>query len=305
VAATFIVLGVTSLAIVVTNWAFDTGSLAFETLVAVVLMGLTVAWVLRSFAYGGTRRLREFGRFAPTVRATTLALFAAVSFTSLTAVLHDHGVVGVTPEPAHDELLGDTFAFYLWQLANTVPLVDITGNLHWHKPFEFDDSLGGLLVILFTGFVIYPLIELARLILARGDAPFYVSVQRALSRHLGRRRVFFPPRREGYLCAIVDEKVIIDVVPTVCNHDAVLQRLGGLRESPYARRCPGYLVVVDAIAEAARERIELALSQGPFTASLAVWRPDQPEEKLIAALDALEKQIPAPQDRIEVAPRSD
>src|SRR5439155_21521777 len=107
------------------------------------------------------RRLLEFGRFGPTVQATTLAFFAAVSFTSLTGLLHDQGILGVTPEPAHDEQLGDTFAFYVWQLAHTVPLLDITGNLHWHKPFEFDDRLGGLLVILFTGFVIYPLIQLA------------------------------------------------------------------------------------------------------------------------------------------------
>ena len=303
--ATFVVLIAVGVAIAATTWAFDTGSLALETVVAVVLMALTFAELFWSFAYGGTRRLLEFGRFGPTVRATTLAFFAAVSFTSLTALLHDQGILGVTPEPAHDELLGDTFAFYVWQLAHTVPLLDITGNLHWHKPFEFDDRLGGLLVILFTGFVIYPLIQLARLILARGDVPFHVNVQRALSNHVDRRRIFFPRQREGYLCAIVDQTVIIDVIPTIWNHDAVLQRLEGLGDSPAARPYPGYLVVVDAIAEAARERIELALSQGPFKASLVVWRPDRPAEELIAALDALQKRINAPQERVEVALPSD
>src|SRR3954451_6344508 len=112
--------------------------------------------------------------------ASALALFAVVSFTSLTALLHEQGMIGVTPEPARDDVLGEVFGFYLWQFANTLPVVDVPGNLGWEKPFEFDDALGGLLVILFTGFVISPLIQLARLILARGELPFDVLVVRAL-----------------------------------------------------------------------------------------------------------------------------
>jgi hypothetical protein len=239
------------------------------------------------------------------VRATTLAIFAVVSFTSLTALLHDQGIVGVTPEPAHDQVLGVTFEFYAWQFANTVPLLDIPGNLHWDKPFEFDDQLGGLLVILFTGFVIFPLIQLARLILAGGDVRFDVTVLRALSKYLDRDRISVVRRPEGYGLAIVDKAVIIDVMSAVWNHDAVVQRLERLGARPAMRRLPGYLLVVDAIAGDARQRVEVALSQAPWEASLAVWRPDQPAEELIAALDALQKRINAPQERVEVALPSD
>ena len=228
-----------ALAILVTDWAFGTGSLALETLVVVVLMTATFVSLWWSFAYGGIRWLLRFGRLGPTVRATTLALFAVVSFTSLTALLHDQGIVGVTPEPAHDEELAVTFEFYAWQLANTVPLVDIPGNLHWEKPFEFDDQLGGLLVILFTGFVIFPLIQLARLILAGGDVRFDVNVLRALSKHLDRDRIHVPSRRDGYLLAIVDKAVTIDVMSAVWNHDAVVQRLKGLGALPAPLRLPG------------------------------------------------------------------
>jgi hypothetical protein len=304
VVAPLFVLMMTALPIVATTWAFDTGSLALETLVAVLSMSATFAWLLWEFAFGWTRWQLRFGRFAPTVRATALAFFAVVSFTSLTALLHDQGLLDVTPEPARDHLLGDTASFYVWQLANTVPLVDITGNLDWHKPFEFDDRLGGFLVILFTGFVIFPLIQLARLILAGGDVSFDLSVQRALDKHVD--RPFFDRHREGNSLTIAEQGVRIDVMSTVWNHDAVLKRLERLGNRP-AGRWPirGYLLVVDAIAEAARERIERALSQAPFEASLAVWRPDQPAKELIAALERLQQRMKAPQERVEAALPSD
>ena len=66
------------------------------------------------------------------------------------------------------------------------------GNLDWAKPFEFTDRLGGLLVIAFTGFVIFPLIQAARLILAGSQVPYDVTVTRALGE--GRRRAAHPHR---------------------------------------------------------------------------------------------------------------
>jgi hypothetical protein len=209
----------------------------------------------------------------------------------LTGLLHDQGIVGVTPEPAHDDVLGFTFGFYLWQLANTLPLVDIPGNLHWDKPFEFDDGLGGLLVILFTGFVIFPLFQLARLILARGDVPFDASVLRVLIKHVGVDSISLVRDREDYERAIVNKTVTVDVMRAVWNPDAVVGRLRRL--DARRRRPDGYLLVVDAIAESVRERVELAFSQAPFEADLAVWRGDQPVEELTAALDALRSQIAA------------
>ena len=86
-------------------------------------------------------------------------------------------------------MLDQALDFYAWHIANTVPLVDIPGNLEWTKPFEFDGPLGGLLVIVFTGFVILPLIQLARLVLAGGELPYDGAVVRALGEHEGNRRM--------------------------------------------------------------------------------------------------------------------
>jgi hypothetical protein len=259
----FIVMLPGGAGILVVDWAFGTGVLALEVLVVAALMTGTVAGLWWSVAYGGIASLLPFGRFEPTLRASALAFFAVVSFTSLTALLLDEGLVGVTPEPTADLVLDTTFEFYMWQLASTLPLVDVPGNLDWGKPFEFDDRLGGLLVILFTGFVIFPLIQLARLILAGREVPFDVAAVRALSKHVGGRRIFVLRDREGHGRAIV----------------------------PPERRPRGYLLVVDAVAEAARERIARHLSQAPFAAALTVWRPDQRARDLTDAFDALEEQM--------------
>lgn len=289
----FIVLAPAGAAIRATDWVFGTGSLVLETLVVVVLVAATVAGLWWSFATGGIRSLLRFGRLEPTLRASMLAAFATASFTSLTVLLHEHGLVGITPDPAPDEVLDETFGFYLWQFANTLPLVDIPGNLDWTRPFEFDDALGGLLVILFTGFVILPLIRLAQLILAGGDVPFDARVVRALGRHVGSERIFVLRSHEGYGRAIVDEHVFVDVMRAVWNQDAAILRLERLEGRPAERRPHGYLLVVDAIAQAARERLEPALEQAPFAATLAVWREDQRVEDLTEAFDALQERVAA------------
>ena len=273
-AAPFVAYGVllpATLGIFVTDWAFGTRLLVLELLVVAALMGLTarmVWWI----AGGDVKAELRFGRFGPALRATALAVFAAVSFTSLTALLYQRGVVGISPAPARDRVLDDIFGFYLWHMADTVPLADIPGNLGWHKPLELHGGLGGLLVIWFSGFVIFPLIQLARLILAGGETPFEVKVVRALGKHVGDDRIRVERKPDGYGQAVVDGSVVIDVMQDVRNHDAAVQRIQRLGEQPLERRASGYLLVVDAVAEGARERIEAACSEAPFEAALVVWR---------------------------------
>ena len=296
-AAPFVAYGVllpAALAIGVTDWAFGTHLLALELLVVVVLMGVT-ARMIWWIAGGDVKAELRFGRFGPALRATALAGFAAVSFTSLTALLYQRGLIGISPAPADDRLLDDTFSFYLWHMANTVPLVDIPGNLGWQKPLQLHGGLGGLLVIGFTGFVIFPLIQLARLVVAGGEAPFEVKVVRALGKHVGDDRISIIGKPDGYGHALVDEWVAIDVMHDVRNHDAAVQRIQRLGEKPIVRRARGYLLVVDAVAEGARERIEHACSEAPFEAALVVWRADQRPADLTAALDRLQERIGAPQ----------
>jgi hypothetical protein len=279
-----------AIGLAVALWAFSVGSLALETAVVVVLMAVTVGGLWWAFAYGGIASTRRFGRLDATLRASILACFAITSFTSLTALLYEHDAVHTSVTPANGQDIFDvSLEFYAWQLMNTLPLVDVPGNLDWAKPFEFTDQLGGLLVILFTGFVIFPLIQAARLILADTRTPYDVTVLRALRQHLPEGSV--TAVRRGYACAVVDKRVLIDVIEQVWNHDPATRRIEQIRARPGERRPDGYLLVVDAVADRARDRIERALEAAPFAASLAVWRADQPEDDLIASFEALRRQV--------------
>jgi hypothetical protein len=300
--APFVVYGVlvpAAIGIALTNWAFGTRLLALEMLVVVLLMAFTARLIWWVVEVGFQPQLR-FGRFRPAARASVLAGFAAVSFSSLTGLLYQQGLVGISHAPAHDRVFDLTFEFYLWHIANTLPLVDIPRNLGWHKPLEFEGALGGLLVVGFTGFVIFPLLHLARLIVAGGDAPFDAKVVRALSKHVGDDRITVERDPEGYGRAVIDDWVVIDVMHDVRNHDAAVQRLEWLGNQPFVRRARGYLLVVDAVADGARERVEHALSEAPFEAALAVWRGDQRPADLTAAFDLLQERINNPTPTVVV-----
>jgi hypothetical protein len=295
--ALIVVLFPSAVAIELVQWAFAKDSVTLETAVVTVLMVATFGGLLWAFAYGGIERTVAFGRFDPTLRACVLAGFAVVSFTSLTSLLVDEGVVEISHVARPDQdILDQSLDFYLWHLFNTVPLLDVPGNLNWTKPFEFDDSLGGLLVILFTGFVIFPLVQAARLILAGGRARYDVTVPRALEKHFGPARVRIL-RRPGYERALVDNLVLVDVMTQVWNHDPAIRRLERICAISEKHWPKGYLLVVDAIADRARDRIETELMRAPFPARLAVWRADQPERDLIASFEALREEIqPEPAD---------
>ena len=292
VGVVLLVLFPSIVAIGLVQWAFSRDSVPLETAVVTVLMATTFAGLWWAFAYGGIADTLPFGRFEPTLRACILASFAVVSFTSLTSLLVDEGVVEISHEARPEQdILDQSLDFYLWHLLNTVPLLDIPGNLNWTKPFEFDDSLGGLLVILFTGFVIFPLVQAARLILAGSQARYDVTVPRALEKHLGEERIDIRTQ-PGYERAVVDDLVLVDVMAQVWNHDAAIRRLERIFATPEEQRPKAYLLVVDAIADRARDRIEAELMRAPFPARLVVWREDQPARDLIAAFEALRKRLP-------------
>jgi hypothetical protein len=290
----FFVMAPAAVAIKLSDWAFASDSVTLEALVVALLATVTFAWLWFSVARGAIKALLRYGRFQPTVQASSLALLAAVSFTTLTALLYEQGLIGIAPAPPSDRVLDVTFEYYLWALANTVPLVDIPGNLEWAKPFEFDGALGGLLVIVFTGFVVFPLIQLARLILGGAEASYDVAVVRALQKHVGDDQLATVHDPSGYERALIDRSVFVDVIRDVRNHDGAERRLERLGALASHQRPRGYLLVVDAIAEGARDRVELALAQAPFPARLAVWRSDQPARDLTDAFDALRARLTAP-----------
>lgn len=289
-----VVLGPAVVAVQLTEWTFSTDLLALEVATVTALMILTSVGLWWAFA---GRRLAErlrFGRFDPIVRMTTVAVFAVASFAGLTALLHREGALAFSGEPIREEVLVDEMSeLYVWYLANTLPLLDIPGNLEWEKPIEFEDRIGGFLVVVFTGIVILPLIPALRLIAAGYRQPYEAAVLKALRAGLGRRNVHPTRGEHGNDRAVVERegRILVDVMQDVWTEDAPLRRLELLPLFIATQTTDGYLLVADAVGERARDRIEKVFAEQEFPARLEVWRSDQPGVHLAQAVERLEEQI--------------
>jgi hypothetical protein len=294
-AATFGLFMPAASAVWVAEWTFSTGILALEVAVVTILMIVTSAGVWFAFSRPQVAKRLRLGRFEPAVWALLVAFFAVASFAALTSLLYLEGAIAIS-EPVDRELLIDkTSEVYVWHLFDTVPLLDIPQNLEWELPFEFEDPLGGLLVIVFTAIVILPLIRVVRAIWTGHREPYEDSLRTALRRHLPDWKTMRLPGNHGYERAIVEktERILVDVMHDVSTEDAPLRRLGLVRAKLATDwKADGYLLVVDAIAERARDRIDKAVKDSDLPAAFVVWRSDEPGVHLAEAVQRLAEWIP-------------
>jgi hypothetical protein len=287
-----VVLGPGVAASQLAEWAASKDVLALEVAVATLLVALTIAGLWWAFARGGLVARLHTGRFEPILRASSLAFFAVGTFASLTGILHQEGAIEVNGGPVEQELFVDAAAeFYVWHLVDTVPLLDVADNLDWEQPFTFGDRVGGLLLIAFKGFVIFPLIQVARLILAGRRRGYEDGVLAALREQLPRKTITETYGRFGYDVAIVGKqrRVLVDVMRELWNEDAAIDRLQGVERLQAASllEIDAYLLVTDAVSAWARERIEAAFSKAALPAKLVVWRADQRPAALSGELKRL------------------
>lgn len=328
----FVVFLPAAAAVWLAEWTFSTGSLALEVAAVTVLMILTSAGLWWAFTGRRVAERLRFGRFEPTVRTLIVAFFAVASFASLTSLLYLEGALAISRPIDRENLIYKTSEVYVWHLFDTVPLLDIPQNLAWKLPFEFEDRIGGLLLIVFTAIVILPLIQVVRAIAAGYRQPYEEAVLTALRRHLPGWRTR-PLRGEyGNERAIVvrkiaerrteeqsasqqaaseqatpkqaprtqatgrektverEERILVDVMQDVSTEDAPLRRLDFVRRflAP-THGATGYVLVVDAVGERARDGIGDAFERSDFPSALAVWRSDQPGVHLAQVVEHLAK----------------
>jgi hypothetical protein len=85
-------------------------------------------------------------------------LLALEAFAGTTMLLWGHGLLSsaapLTPA------LPTAERYYIWQVANTVPVLDIPTTLGWKSPVMFTDHWSGVLLLTFKLFVLLPLIGL-------------------------------------------------------------------------------------------------------------------------------------------------
>jgi hypothetical protein len=279
------------IAVKVTEWTFEADVLALEIAVVSLLMAATLAALWWAFAHGGSLSQLHLGRLDPTIRALAVTTFAVATFSALTALLYVEGGLEIRGAPIPRDLIVDEASeVYVWHLVDTVPLLDIASNLQWEPAFEFEDRVGGLLLVAFKGFVILPLIQVARLIFAGRRETYPVAVSAAIRRASPKARI--RELKHANTMAVDDSgsRVVVDVMSEVWTEDAPLRRirrLAGLGP-PYDF---AYLLVVDGIAERARDRVEEELALAPLAARLVVWRSDESAAPLQEELERLRKEV--------------
>jgi hypothetical protein len=152
-------------------WAVSAGSVAFQ--VVGVGIGMTLAalsLVLLGWVYWRIHLDPEDRRpylVAILASAATVGVCTA-AFAALTTLLIRHGVIdtvqGETPE------LTEVEALYLWHLVDAVPILGVTGALHWEPPVTLSDPSGGALLLVFKVLLLIPLVRVLlagfRLVLA-------------------------------------------------------------------------------------------------------------------------------------------
>jgi hypothetical protein len=294
-AITFIVLFPGAVAVQLAEWTFSTGSLALEVAAVTVLMMLTSAGLWWAFTGRRVAERLRFGRFQPAVTTLMIAFFAVASFAALTSLLYLEGALTISRSIDRELVIDKTSEVYVWHLADTVPLLDIPQNLEWAEPFEFEDRLGGFLLIVFTAIVIIPLIQVVRAIAAGYRQPYEEAVLKTLRSKLRAWRVR-PLRGEfGNERATLesgDVRVLVDVMQNVSTEDAPVRRLELVRELFIdGQGLDAYLLVVDDVDGRARDRIEAAYGESAFPAALAVWRTDEPGVHLAQAVDGVAGKI--------------
>lgn len=160
------------------TWAFSTELVAIQAIAVAVGLALTTLFLAftvatgkqrEAFLSGAKRRSRVASTiasfFAPTWQGLAfmllfIFLLAVLSFGSLTALLYQHGMASIAgSRVSHDTIMAKSLDFYMWQLVDTIPVLEIPKTARLTPPYTYRDHWTGILVVIFKAFIILPLIR--------------------------------------------------------------------------------------------------------------------------------------------------
>jgi hypothetical protein len=286
---------------VVTIAAFWPGFLVVEIAALIALAVATAVGVWWAFGNEHVHTRLRLGRAEPLAASLLVLGLAVGTFAGLTTLLYQHGQLELHGRRVASDstLLGVAADFYIWHLLDSVPLLDIPQTIRWARPYEYSDSLSGWLLLVFKAFVILPLIQVVRLVLAGPPKSYEKSVLNALLQVLPDARVLVEPSIKGYAGALLQYdqgRLVVHVMRDLRNEDAPTRALDRVLAEPKLKP-DGYLLVVDAVADRARDRIEDTFAHAPLPALLAVWRSDQPVGDLAETVKPLTMEMQRPPKR--------
>jgi hypothetical protein len=142
--------------------------------VTIFVLSLTAcaAFVLMRFTVRGRRTFaRNLGTdWAGTIAvAMGLVALGTAGFAALSTGLYNVGIgsTGGTHLHGARHVVGAAYSYYLFHLADAVPLLKVPETLNWKLKHPFTDSLNGSLVLVYTVLVAIPLIWAATQIVRR------------------------------------------------------------------------------------------------------------------------------------------
>lgn len=284
------------LATQLTEWAVSTEIAVLEIAVVVLLMGLTVGGLVLGFVRG---ILAVHHRPSEALLWTTVtACFAVGTFASITGLLYLESMLDVDRRISDDEVMDHMIEFYGWHALSTMPMLDLATSLDWDAPFSLTDRRGGMLIVSFKFLVLLPLVLFVQRLFALVGAPAsYSQIVRTALRKSG-ANVTKTDVRHGYEGAILEHdragRVLVEAMPQVWTEDAPMRRLRSIElgnDLP-SFAVDGYLLVVDAVASSARERIDEAFAEAQLPAKLVAWRADEGPEVLGHELERFAGELP-------------
>ena len=104
-----------------------------------------------------------WGYLLPLVNTAWIAAWVTLGFAVVTAILHQRGVVTATPADAFDEPWFDASSYYLWSLAEAIPVLEIPQTIGWELGFRFTDRVTPVLLLFYKLALIGPLIAVGTL----------------------------------------------------------------------------------------------------------------------------------------------
>jgi hypothetical protein len=169
-----IVLGGPLLAILMllgTDAVLKTHLLGWEVAAVAVLtaLGSAATAMVYFFALRQTRgkwwtRLRGWTSMDFVWWGALMFLLPTVAFAALTALLVRQRALPVSGvKPGDAQLAVRTFQTFAWNLADAIPLLDVTGTLHWTARLQFTTIPGGAFVLAYKVALIFPLVQLGTL----------------------------------------------------------------------------------------------------------------------------------------------
>jgi hypothetical protein len=174
---------------------------------ALVLAALSLSLLVRSYWHiyldSSERRPHTVGLFAA---ATTLPV-CTVAFAGLTALLWDEGLVSPAVETGPN--LWAAEQYYLWHLADAVPLLDAPETVGWKAPEPFVDAWSGTLLLVFKVLVIIPVRHVAVAGYRFGEEAWVKHQKNKAIRKEAKRKVQENGRRSRFPLSYVEERPLV------------------------------------------------------------------------------------------------